>query len=64
MKVCEDNEGIEGICVWKRQEKLEFDETSFKRAHPELFNDTTYHGASIAGVSISVNKSRLSSDRG
>ena len=58
MKACGDNEGIEGICVWKRQEKFDFDETSFKRAHPELFNDIAYHGATKASVSISVTKSR------
>jgi hypothetical protein len=58
MHLCESNERIEGICKWKRTEKIEFDETAFKRAHPALYFDPQYHAPSAPSVSIKVLRAR------
>jgi len=57
-KLCGDNDGIEGICTWKRKESFTFDATAFKNQHPEIVNDPQYHSVSQKTVAISVNPSR------
>ena len=39
---CGENEGIEGVCTWKRADKLsskKFDEGAFQKENPDLFDD-------------------------
>ncbi|MBT04152.1 MAG: hypothetical protein CMA92_00040 [Euryarchaeota archaeon] len=57
-KLCGDNDGIEGICTWKRKESFAFDATAFKNQHPEIVEDPKYHSVSKKTVAISVNPSR------
>jgi len=57
-KLCGDNDGIEGICTWKRKESLAFDATAFKNQHPEIVEDPQYHSVSQKTVAIGVNSSR------
>ena len=53
-KMCGLNEGIDGICKWKRTEKFEFDETAFKRTHPNLYLDPQFYEQSAESIAISV----------
>ena len=57
-KLCANNDGIEEICTWKRQESFAFDATAFKNRHPEIVEDPQYHSASKPSVAISVYSSR------
>jgi len=57
-KLCANNDGIEEICTWKRQESFAFDATAFKNRHPEIVEDPQYHSASKPSVAISVIASR------
>jgi len=57
-KLCGSNEGIDGVCTWKRDEKFAFDATAFKNKHPAIVKDTQYHSASKASVAIGVIASR------
>jgi hypothetical protein len=39
---CAENEGIEGVCTWKRADKLsskKFDEGAFQKDNPNLYDD-------------------------
>ena len=53
-KLCGLNEKIDGICKWKRTEKLDFDETAFKRAHPALYLDPQFYAQSKESIAITV----------
>ena len=57
-KICGSNDGIEGICIWKRDDKFAFDATAFKNKHPKIVNDPKYHSAANASVAIGVIVSR------
>ena len=57
-KLCGDNDGIEGICTWKRKESFAFDTTAFKKQHPEIVEDPKYQSVSKTSVAISVISSR------
>jgi len=57
-KLCGANDGIEGICTWKRKESFAFDATAFKNQHPEIVNDPKFQSVSKKTVAISVNPSR------
>jgi len=53
-KMCGLNEGIDGICKWKRTEKFEFDQTAFKRTHPNLYLDQQFWKQSAESIAITV----------
>lgn len=57
-KLCGSNEGIDGVCTWKRDEKFAFDATAFKNKHPAIVKDAQYHSAAKASVAIGVIASR------